>query len=123
MTICHCGNHLSFEECCKPCIEGTIKPKSAEELMRSRYSAHATGDVDYLIATTHVSTRKNQNKKEILSWLENILWTKLEIIEATENTVTFNAYFTDNHKIEQIHHEKSYFIFETGKWFYVDREF
>ena len=123
MTICYCGNHLSFDECCKPYIESVSKPKSAEALMRSRFSAHVTGDVDYLIATTHASTRKNHKKKDILAWLENIQWTKLEILEANENTVTFKAYFIDNHKIENVHYEKSNFIFEKGKWFYVDREF
>ena len=123
MTICYCGNHLSFDECCKPYIASVSKPESAEALMRSRFSAHVTGDVDYLIATTHASTRKNHKKKDILAWLENIQWTKLEILEANENTVTFKAYFIDNHKIENVHYEKSNFIFEKGKWFYVDREF
>jgi SEC-C motif-containing protein len=122
MNICYCGNHLSYEECCKPYLNNNKKPNSAEALMRSRYSACATKNAAYLIATTHTSTRKDLKKKEIISWLENLHWTKLEILESSINSVTFNAYFEDNHKIEKVHHEKSNFIFENGNWFYVDRE-
>ena len=33
------------------------------------------------------------------------------------------AYFFDENKIPQIHHEKSTFIFFQDKWFYVDGKF
>ena len=123
MTICNCGNHLSFEECCQPYIDGKKKPLTAEALMRSRFSAYATSNADYLIATTHVSTRNLFNKKEILNWCEKNHWTRLEIIETSENTVTFKAFYTDNHRQEQVHNEKSTFIFENGNWFYVNGEY
>ncbi|WP_395044076.1 YchJ family protein [Flavobacterium sp.] len=123
MTICYCGNHLSFEECCQPYIKGTKKPATAETLMRSRYSAYATKNADYLVATTHISTRKNYKKKDILHWAETNKWTNLEILETTLNTVTFKASYLDNHKLPKIHHEKSTFILEDGNWFYVDGEF
>lgn len=123
MTICYCGNHLSFEECCESHIKGLTKPKTAEALMRSRYSAYVIGDADYLIATTHSSTRKLHKKKDILAWSKSNHWTKLEVLDATENTVSFNAYFKDNHRKEQVHYEKSSFVFEDGSWFYVDGEF
>ncbi len=123
MTICYCGNHLSFEECCNPYLKGIKKPDTAEALMRSRYSAFAIKNADYLLATTHISTRKNHKKKDILHWAETNKWTKLEILETTQNSITFNAYYLDNHKLPQIHYEKSEFIFENGNWFYVDGEF
>ena len=122
MTICYCGNHLSFEECCLPYLEGKAKPITAESLMRSRFSAFSIANVDYLIATTHSSTRKNFSIKEILDWCENNHWTRLEVLNSTETTVTFNAYYNDNHRLEQVHHEKSNFVFENVSWFYVDGE-
>lgn len=123
MTICYCGNHLSFEECCQPYIEGEKKALTAEVLMRSRFSAYSISKADYLIATTHVSTRKLFNKKEILHWCENNHWMRLEIVETTEDTVSFRAFYNDNHHQEQVHIENSKFVFENGSWFYVDGEY
>lgn len=120
MTICYCGNHLAFEECCQPYIKGLKQPKTAEILMRSRYSAYAIGNADYLVATTHSSTRNLYKKEEILRWSQSNHWVKLDVINATENTVTFKAHYIDNHRKEQIHHEKSNFVFENGSWYYVD---
>lgn len=120
MTICYCGNHLSFEECCKPYITGLKNAPTAEALMRSRYSAYATAAIDYLVKTTHSSTRKNHKKSEIESWSKCNKWLKLELLEVTESTVAFKAYFLDNRLKEQIHQEHSNFIFENDKWFYVD---
>lgn len=123
MTICYCGNHLSFQECCEPFIKGVQKPPTAEALMRSRYSAYATGEADYLVNTTHVSTRKNHKKSDILSWAKNNKWTQLAIISASETTVIFNAYYLDNRLQPQVHYEQSTFVFENGSWFYVDGEY
>lgn len=123
MNICYCGNHLSFEECCKPYIKGLKKAPTAEALMRSRFSAYATGAADYLVDTTHVSTRKDHKKSDILLWSKSNKWIKLEITEVTETTVTFKAHYLDNHRHEQIHEEKSTFVFENGNWYYVDGEY
>ncbi|MBY0486601.1 MAG: hypothetical protein K2P85_05360 [Flavobacteriaceae bacterium] len=123
MTICYCGNHLPFEDCCKPYIDGLVKAPTAEALMRSRYSAYATGAADYLVATTHASTRKKHKKAEIMEWSTSNKWTGLEIIQATETTVTFKASYLDNRKQPQVHYEKSTFIFDGGSWFYLDGEY
>ena len=58
MTNCYCGSSDTFENCCEIYIKGIQKPATAEALMRSRYSAFATGEADYLVATTHSSSRK-----------------------------------------------------------------
>ena len=120
---CYCGRPISFEECCKPLIEGKQKASSAEDLMRSRYSAVATGAVDYLVKTTHNSTRKFHKKEDILDWSQSNQWVKLEVLATTTNTVTFKAYYLDSSIKAQIHYEKSTFIFENDNWFYVDGEF
>jgi len=123
MTICYCGNHLPFEDCCQLYISGLEKPKTAETLMRSRYSAYASGNADYLVATTHKSTRKLHKKQDILDWSQSNHWVKLDVLNATENTVEFKAHYLDNHRKEQIHFEKSNFILENDSWFYVDGEY
>ena len=120
MTTCYCGSNSSFENCCQPYIKGFAKTPTAEALMRSRYSAYATQNADYLVATTHISTRKFHKKSDILDWSKSNQWIKLEVLSTTETTVTFKAYYLDYQLKAQIHHEHSNFIFENGYWFYVD---
>jgi SEC-C motif-containing protein len=121
--VCYCGSSNSYKECCEKFINSSQNAFTAEALMRSRYSAYATQAVDYLIATTAVLQRKLLIKSDILEWSQSNKWNKLEIIEATENTVEFKAYYTDSNNLSYIHHEKSTFIIKDGKWCYVDGEF
>jgi SEC-C motif-containing protein len=120
MKICYCGNQMTFENCCQPFIDGSKKAPTATALMRSRYSAYANGNADYLVATTHSSTRKNHRKFDILEWSKSNNWVRLEIINSTETTVKFKAYYIDNHLNAHIHTEESTFMFEEGNWYYVD---
>ncbi|WP_318640489.1 YchJ family protein [Flavobacterium ardleyense] len=120
MTNCYCGSLVLFANCCQPLIIGTLNATSAEQLMRSRYSAYCTQEADYLVQTTHKSTRKLHKKSDILSWSKANRWLKLEIIEATTSTVEFKAYYSNGLLGDEVHHEKSTFIFEDGSWFYVD---
>jgi SEC-C motif domain protein len=123
MVPCYCGSNLPFENCCQPCILGILKANTAEALMRSRYTAFATGAADYLVATTHSSTRKFHKKADILDWSQSNQWIKLEVLAATATTVTFKAYYLDNQLKAQIHNEHSTFIFENGSWFYLDGKY
>lgn len=124
---CYCCSGLEFENCCEPFIVGAAKPKTAEELMRSRYSAYATGAVEYIIKTTHPSTRQFHDAAAIENWARANNWQKLEIIAKSDGaakdkkgTVEFKAYFLDAENKLQIHHELSNFAKELGKWFFVD---
>ncbi|MBP9849825.1 MAG: YchJ family metal-binding protein [Flavobacterium sp.] len=123
MSGCYCGNNVSFQNCCEPYIKGIKNTPTAETLMRSRYSAFATGAADYLVNTTHISKRRFHNKKDILDWSQANKWLKLEVLASTENTVTFKAYYLDENLKAQVHYEHSTFKLENEKWFYVDGEF
>ena len=120
---CHCGNQIPFENCCQPFINEVKKPTTPEQLMRSRYSAYVIANADYLVATTHLSTRMFHEKSDILAWAKSNNWQKLEVLASNENFVTFKAYFLDENSNPQVHFEKSRFIFENETWFYVDGEF
>jgi SEC-C motif-containing protein len=123
MSGCYCGNNVSFQNCCEPYIKGIKNAPTAETLMRSRYSAFATGAADYLVNTTHISKRRFHNKKDILDWSQANKWLKLEVLASTETTVTFKAYYLDENLKAQVHYEHSTFKLENDKWFYVDGEF
>lgn len=120
---CPCCSGKLYEECCKPYhSKGKFAP-SAEKLMRSRYSAFAIPNGDYLWETTLPSKRKFHNKMELETWGKENLWTKLEILKSTEKEVEFKAYYTDKFEKEQIHHEISTFKKIDKKWYYVSGKF
>ena len=127
MKDCYCCSGETFEDCCQPFIEGIEKPPTAENLMRSRYSAYVIVNVEYLLQTTHPSTRKFHDASAIQEWARSCNWQKLEIISTTQGNrqdknavVEFKAYYLDSDLKTQIHHEVSNFVKELGKWFFVD---
>ncbi|PWJ99971.1 SEC-C motif-containing protein [Flavobacterium araucananum] len=120
---CFCDTGLLFSDCCGLYLENNNKAATALTLMRSRYSAYAIHNANYLLETTSVSERKYYSKAEILNWATSNKWQKLEILSFTENTVEFKAYFLDSKNQPQAHYEFSTFKFENNAWFYVDGKF
>jgi SEC-C motif-containing protein len=90
--------------------------------MRSRFSAFAVGDVTYLLATWHPSTRP-----PALDLHPDIEYRRLEILGTTaggpqddEGTVEFIAHFWDASERERgDQYEDSAFVREDGQWFYL----
>lgn len=83
--------------------------------MRSRYSAFATNNVDYLLATWHSSTRPTDLQVD-----EDVRWYRLDIIATTKGgpldttgTVEFEAFYRGGSQ-----RENSAFTREGGRWFY-----
>jgi SEC-C motif-containing protein len=126
MSLCYCCSGIPFEQCCRPFIKEDRAAETAEALMRSRYSAYVLAAVDYLLKTTHVSTRKSYNASSIKNWAVSSKWLKLEILSREEGMfsdnkgkVEFKAYYLDAKNIPQVHHEYSSFVKENGRWFFV----
>ena len=122
---CYCGNTKHYKTCCEVFHLNNGQTETAEQLMRSRYSAFVLANGDYLMQTHHKSTRPTSQKKEIVKWAKSVEWIKLEVQDTTkglvidkEGTVTFNAYFYENGKVDIIH-EKSAFIKQNNKWYYL----
>jgi SEC-C motif-containing protein len=120
---CYCGSGKLFTDCCEPYITGNKKPPTAEALMRSRYSAYAVHNADYLYETTAPKERRHLSKAAILAWAKSNQWLKLEVLDATQTTVEFKAYYLDGRLRAQVHHEKSIFMKEGENWYYVDGEY
>ncbi|HJV51214.1 MAG TPA: YchJ family metal-binding protein, partial [Noviherbaspirillum sp.] len=57
---CPCGSGKDYATCCGRFIERGDVAQTAEELMRSRYSAYVVKDEAYLKATWHPSTRPTE---------------------------------------------------------------
>ena len=122
-NLCPCCSGKLYEECCELFHSKKEFPKTAEELMRSRYAAFAIPNGDYLWETTLPNKRKFHHKTELENWGKENTWTKLEIIKSSEKEVEFKAYFTDKFGKENIHHEFSTFKKVNKKWYYVSGKF
>lgn len=122
-NLCPCCSGKLYEECCQPFHSEEKFAPTAEKLMRSRFSAFAIPNSEYLWKTTLPSKRKFHDKNDLESWGKENIWTKLEIIQSSEKEVEFKAYFTDKFGQENIHHERSTFKKVDKKWYYVSGKF
>lgn len=124
-NLCPCGKNIDYNDCCGAIHLSKSKAETAEDLMRSRYTAFTLADGDYLMKSHHSSTRPLSEKKAIVKWAKSVKWIKLEILNTTkglendtEGTVEFKAYFETKGK-EQFIHENSTFVREANKWVYL----
>ncbi|MFT4861513.1 MAG: SEC-C motif-containing protein [Pseudohongiellaceae bacterium] len=122
-TACPCGSVKTYLRCCGPYHTGLGMPRTARQLMRSRYSAYALGSLgQYLIDTWHPSARTGLDAAELSELSQS--WLGLIIVDASQNgdtaEVEFKASFEDSDGSHQTHHEISTFSRIDGQWFYLD---
>ena len=138
---CPCGSP-AYVSCCAPFISGAAIPQTAEQLMRSRYTAYTQGNEAYLRATWHPSTLP---AGPIVDPVDAPRWLGLEVKSALRlrqrkaelpdqqssdpdrDTVEFVARYKIGGRAHRLH-EVSRFVRETGtdgvaRWLYVDGSF
>jgi SEC-C motif-containing protein len=123
---CPCTSKKTYDQCCGPFIEGARLPATAEQLMRSRFSAYALGKVDYLLATRSADKRDSENREELAQYCKSVQCVGLRIVGKekggagdAEGVVTFHASLQANGR-RSLHIETSTFAREDGRWVYVD---
>ena len=123
---CPCGNELTYENCCQIIHNDQSKARTAEQLMRSRYTAFTMANGDYLMQSHVESHRPNNDKDQIVAWAKSVDWIKLEITsketgleENKAGIVEFNAFFQEGEHIKCLH-EVSAFIKLKDIWYYVE---
>ncbi len=123
MDLCPCGSGRPYESCCEPFIKGKKRPATAEELLRSRYSAFAKAEISYIVETTHPQTRTMLNEEETRRWAVTSQWEKLEILNQREvdgkTEIEFIATYTQKGNYNR-HHEIATFSMEKGRWYFED---
>jgi len=129
---CPCGKALSYRDCCQLLHRGIDRASSAEQLMRSRFSAFAMAEYQYLIDTHHPDTRGSLSVLTLFDSNKSIAWLGLNVLSATAQAVSFQAYFQSIDKSSdtssqageiQCLHEHSRFAQEHGQWYYIDGEY
>ena len=135
---CPCCSNQPFATCCQPLLTQTRLPKTPEQLMRSRYTAFVTKNIDYLLATYKSILPEHMHDSEYsehmtalqhtmasTEWLGlMVLNTRIDKKNTTKGFVEFVAFFRD--KTTQEHkmpfaqlHEKSTFTLHNDQWFYT----
>jgi len=124
---CPCGSGILLTECCQPFLNGDARPETAEQLMRSRFTAFFLGDEDYIILTTHPAKRKDDDIHSIRNTIRNCKWLELFVLNTKngsvndqKGTVEFIAAYLA--VTQGLLHEISSFKKIDGLWYYVDGE-
>lgn len=129
-TLCPCGRGLPLSACCGPLLSGEKLPATAEDLMRSRYAAFATGNVDYILKTHDPDTVGQIDKAATARWARESKWLALEVLKVeggaatdTAGTVDFMARYSTGPTTTE-HRERAVFRRlggnTGGRWVFVD---
>lgn len=119
---CPCGLPEPYNVCCGVFHKRSASPKTAEQLMRSRYSAFALSEFGYLLDTSPVVDRD-----AALAQLEKsnvgCKWLSLEVIDSVDGagTVEFVARYFQSGTVHSMR-ERSQFEKKNGCWLYINGE-
>ncbi|GGA69987.1 preprotein translocase SecA [Neiella marina] len=123
INLCPCGSNLKTKDCCAAIHLSAKLARHPEQLMRARYTAHATKNVAFILASWHPSTRP-EDSAAIQQWNDECTWLALNVAQSrklgSKGLVEFVALYRQGGQLKQ-HHEVANFKFEKGQWWYVDR--
>ncbi|MEB8325182.1 YchJ family metal-binding protein [Dietzia kunjamensis] len=119
MSTCPCGSGDGFGTCCGPIVEDGLPARTAERLMRSRYTAFVLGHTDHLWRTWHPRTRPPTVEAS------DVEWTGLTVVEVVagdegddDGVVEFEARYTGPEG-PTVMRERSLFERRGGRWTYL----
>ncbi|WP_101601057.1 YchJ family protein [Brevibacterium sp. Mu109] len=123
-TPCPCGGFpagASYAACCEPALTMQEWPPTAQQLMRSRYTAHVRGDADHLFRTWHPATRPADTDPEPGSE-----WTGLTVDSVTagsvqddDGVVEYTARYRGPDGQTDEMHEVARFVRRARRWMYL----
>jgi SEC-C motif-containing protein len=106
-------------------IFGERRDDTAEQLMRSRYTAYVKKELAWLLDSLHPGHRADYDESSSRAWAERAQWHGIEILRTEkggpddqEGTVEFIASFTVS-GVRQEHHELSSFQKAGGAWYFA----
>ncbi|WP_341923082.1 YchJ family metal-binding protein [Polaromonas sp. YR568] len=126
MAACPCGRAdargrpLAYAACCGRYLAHDTPAPDAEALMRSRYTAFVLERADYLLATWHASRRP-----PAIEFDPAVKWLGLDVrqhrpLDDSHAEVEFVARQKSPGSPAVRLHERSRFVCELGRWYYVD---
>lgn len=115
---CPCETGRPLAGCCGPLLAAERLATTAEELMRSRYTAYVRGDREHLWRTWDPRTRPEE------PYLGTQRWTGLRVLEVVDGgpeDLTGVVEFAASHDGGRLV-ERSRFTRRGGRWFYTAQE-
>jgi len=114
------GRPLAYAACCGRYLAHDTPAPDAEALMRSRYTAFVLERADYLLATWHASQRP-----PAIEFDPGVKWLGLDVrqhrpLDDSHAEVEFVARQKSPGSPAVRLHERSRFVCELGRWYYVD---
>lgn len=125
-SLCPCKSRLPYSQCCRDFHHGKKKCETAEQLMRSRYSAYFFRLPGYLFDTQHPDSRPAGLKKSLEKTLWSYNWANLKVLgtvrgEKGDNRGKVEFEATCFIQGEEHHlHEVSRFKRHKSVWKYLD---
>lgn len=123
---CPCQSGALYGGCCGPFHAGKAVPETAEQLMRSRYSAYVFRQIDYLVETTHPEARTASLRTDIEAFADAANWQSLTVLKTSQGQpgdktgkVEFIARYFEGGALRE-HREHSRFRRFHGRWKYLD---
>lgn len=145
---CYCCSSLPYSACCEPFLTHRERPGTPEQLMRSRFSAYAVRNFEYVLATYSHEKRIGLTIAQLTDSAGKAKWFALQVANSTyaqptssegrsfpsssrsedvsdrsnipmQGTVEFTAYFFEDGSLFQLH-ETSNFVKENDRWYYHD---
>lgn len=120
---CYCGSLKNYNDCCAPYHQSLKTAETAQQLMRSRYSAFVFSNEKYL-----KKTWLKETCPEILGFDNKTKWIRLDVISTVKGLATddigkveFKAWFIESDKLYCLH-EISEFKKENAQWLYSGGE-
>lgn len=125
---CYCCSDKKFSQCCQPFVDGLALPNTAEQLMRSRFTAYAIRRYDYVLNTYSEEKQNTLSVTQLEESAAGAVWFALSVVPSQPashsnqcDSVEFTAYYFEGKSLFQLH-ETSHFIIEGGTWRYHDGE-
>jgi SEC-C motif-containing protein len=107
-------------------LSGKALPETAEALMRARYTAYATGDVDFILSSHDPDTTGEVDRANTEAWSKSAEWLGLEITSTEAGQAGDQAgvvEFVARYKIRGVsidHRERATFRKHGPRWVFVD---
>lgn len=121
MKTCPCCSQKDFLVCCGPFLAENKIPATPEQLMRSRYTAYAMNDFDYIRKTMKSPAADDFNPSND----SHLTWLKLDVLSSdskeSKGRVEYIAYYSYHGELRCLH-EKSTFRRDDNQWYYIDGE-
>jgi SEC-C motif-containing protein len=126
---CPCGSQKGFAQCCGPLLTGNRDAKTAEELIRSRYTAFVKADIEHIRRTRHPRSSNEFEEDAVRAWAEKSDWKGLVIskvegggVDDDNGTVDFVASYEEAGALQE-HKEHAVFVRCDGRWTFVDGDY